>query len=189
MYEIYVQSDIIEEMTLGGINMKFGVALFPSKELQDKVNNYRKRYDSKYAFIPPHITVKEQFEADESERDIIVDKLKQVAKDHNPTEIQIKKVSSFAPTSPVIYFKVEPNETLTSIHEALNQGDFYGKDKHSFVPHFTIAQGTTSQQFEDTFSHLAMAGIDHKETLYKLSLAYQLDNGMWQVSETFRLGE
>lgn len=176
-------------MTLGGINMKFGVALFPSKELQDKVNNYRKRYDSKYAFIPPHITVKEQFEADESEKDVIVDKLKQVAKDHDPMEIQIKKVSSFAPTSPVIYFKVEPNETLTSIHESLNQGDFYGKDKHSFVPHFTIAQGTTSQQFEDTFSHLAMAGIDHKETLYKLSLAYQLENGMWQVSETFRLGE
>src|SRR5699024_589625 len=152
MYEIYVQSEIIEEMTLCGINMKFAVALFPSKELQDKVNNYSKRYDSKYAFITTHITVKEQFEADESERDIIVDKLKQVAKDHNPTEIQIKKVSSFAPTSPVIYFKVEPNETLTSIHEALNQGDFYGKDKHTFVPHFTIAQGTSSQQFEDTFS-------------------------------------
>lgn len=169
--------------------MRFGVALFPSKELQDKVNSYRKRYDEKYAYIPPHITVKEQFEADEADKDQIVEYLTKVAQDHQPTEIHIKKVSSFAPTSPVIYFKVEKNETLTSIHDSLNEGDFYGTSKHPFVPHFTIAQGTTSQEFEDTFSHLSMAGIDHRETLDKISLCYMLDNGMWHISETFRLGE
>lgn len=169
--------------------MRFGVAIFPSKELQDKVNQYRKRYDSMYAFISPHITVKSNFEADESDKEKIVEYLKKVAKDHQPTEIHIKKVSSFAPTSPVIYFKVEPNETLSSIHEALNDGSFYGKDKHSFVPHLTIAQGETSQEFEDTFSHLSMVGIEHTETLNKISLCYQLENGTWQISETFRLGE
>jgi 2'-5' RNA ligase len=169
--------------------MKFGVALFPSKELQDKVNSYRKRYDPHYAYIPPHITLKEKFEADSEDKEKIVEYLRKVAKEHQPTEIEIKKVSSFAPTSPVIYFKVEPNETLSSLHDALNQGDFYGENKHPFVPHFTLAQGTTSQEFEDTFSHLSMAGIQHKETVNKIALAYQLENGMWQVSETFRLGE
>ncbi len=65
--------------------MKFGVAMFPSKELQDKVNQYRKRYDAHYALIPPHITIKDGFEADESEKE---------------------NVAILVP----IYFKVEKNE-------------------------------------------------------------------------------
>lgn len=169
--------------------MKFGVAIFPSKELQDKVNQYRKRYDSMYAYISPHITIKSNFEADESDKDKIVEYLKNVAKDHQPTEINIKKVSSFSPTSPVIYFKVEPNETLSSIHDSLNTDEFYGEGKHPFVPHLTIAQANTSQEFEDALGHLSMVGIKHTETLDKISLCYQLENGMWQISETFRLGE
>ncbi len=39
--------------------MKFGVVIFPSKKLQDLANSYRKRYDSHYALIPPHLNVKE----------------------------------------------------------------------------------------------------------------------------------
>lgn len=169
--------------------MRFGVAIFPSKDLQDKVNQYRKRYDPMYAYIAPHITIKSNFEADEADKGKIVDYLKKVAKDHQPTEINIKKVSNFAPTSPVIYFKVEPNETLTSMHDVLNTEDFYGEAKHPFVPHLTIAHTETSQEFEDAFGHLSMVGITHSEVLDKISLCYQLENGMWQISETFRLGE
>ncbi|CAM2888596.1 MULTISPECIES: YjcG family protein [Salinicoccus] len=169
--------------------MKFGVAMFPSKELQDKVNQYRKRYDAHYALIPPHITIKDRFEADESEKEEIAKYLKEVAKKHEPTEIEIKKVSSFSPNSLVIYFKVEKNEKLQSLHDALNSGDFYGENKHPFVPHLTIAQGQTTQEYEDIFGHLSMIGIQHKETLDKISLLYQLENGVWQVYETYRLGE
>lgn len=169
--------------------MKFGVAMFPSKQLQDQVNQYRKRYDAHYALIAPHITLKEAFEADESEKEDIVEYVREVAKKHNPVDIEIKKVSSFAPTSQVIYFKVEKNEELQNIHDDINQGDFYGENKHPFVPHFTIAQGQTSQEYEDMFGTLRMIGIDHKETLKKVSLLFQLENGIWQVFETFRLGE
>src|SRR5699024_5327838 len=45
----------------GGKLMKYGVAIFPSKEIQDEVNAYRKRYDPKYSQIPPHITIKAAF--------------------------------------------------------------------------------------------------------------------------------
>lgn len=43
--------------------MKYGIALFPSKKLQDLVNSYRKRYDTHYALVPPHVTLKTAFEA------------------------------------------------------------------------------------------------------------------------------
>ncbi len=69
---------------------------------------------------------------------------------------------------------------LQSLHDALNSGDFYGENKHPFVPHLTIAQGQTTQEYEDIFGHLSMIGIQHKETLDKISLLYQLENGVWQ---------
>src|SRR5690625_4222602 len=136
--DFYKKSDIIDTNDTGGINMKFGVAMFPSKQLQDKVNQYRKRYDAHYALIAPHITLKEAFEANESEKESIVDYVRETAKQHKPVDIEIKKVSSFAPTSQIIYFKVEKNPDLKAIHDNLNAGDFYGENKHPFVPHFTI---------------------------------------------------
>lgn len=41
--------------------MNYGIVLFPSKSFQDLANGYRRRYDSHYANIAPHITVKERF--------------------------------------------------------------------------------------------------------------------------------
>ncbi len=38
--------------------MKYGIVAFPSKQLQDFANSYRKRYDSHYTKITPHITLK-----------------------------------------------------------------------------------------------------------------------------------
>lgn len=35
--------------------MKYGIAIFPGKDLQDLANSLRKRYDPKYALIP-HIS-------------------------------------------------------------------------------------------------------------------------------------
>lgn len=63
--------------------MKYGVAIFPSKKLQDLANSYRKRYDTKYAFIPPHITLKQTFEATDMEISTVAERLKDIAK--NPS--------------------------------------------------------------------------------------------------------
>ena len=67
-----------------------------------------------------------------------------------------------------------------------NNGDFYGKPEHSFVPHFTIAQGLTSQEFEDIFGQVALAGIDYKETIDALTLLqYDEDAEKWKEVDTF----
>lgn len=39
------------------------------------------------------------------------------------------------------------------------------KFEHPFVPHFTIAQGLTSQEFEDIFGQVELVGVDLKEKL------------------------
>lgn len=45
--------------------MILGLALIPSKDFQNEVNAYRKRYDKHYTMIQPHITIKSNFEIDE----------------------------------------------------------------------------------------------------------------------------
>ncbi|WP_391556642.1 2'-5' RNA ligase family protein, partial [Staphylococcus hominis] len=51
--------------------MILGLALIPSKSFQEEVNAYRKRYDTHYAQIMPHITVKSQFEVNDADLDSV----------------------------------------------------------------------------------------------------------------------
>ncbi|MCG7419311.1 hypothetical protein BHU61_02060 [Macrococcus epidermidis] len=169
--------------------MKLGIVLYPSKAYQDEINQYRKRYDSHYALITPHITIKEAFEVDDHDIDAVTDKLKEVAKTIQPVEINVEKVSDFAPTQNIIYLKVNPNENLVKLFELLNDGSFYGTNTYPFVPHFTVGQGFSSQEFEDLKGQLSMKDVTHSEVIDKISLCYQLDNDTWNVKETFKLGE
>src|SRR5690625_6287300 len=85
------------------ISMKYGIAVFPSKQIQDEANSYRKRYDPHYALIPPHITLKESFQVDQEKIDELVIELKKIANETDPFTIAIEKVSTFAPVTNTIY--------------------------------------------------------------------------------------
>lgn len=169
--------------------MQYGIAIFPSKTIQDKANSYRKRYDSHYALIPPHITLKEPFEESEERIDEIVEELFKVARDIQPFELEIKKVKSFYPVSNTIYLKVEPVEELMELNEKLHSGKLPKEKTYAFVPHITIAQDLTHDEYSDVFGRLQMQNFDFKEEVDRFQLLYQLEDGIWTVYETFTLGE
>ncbi|VDG97283.1 2'-5' RNA ligase [Lysinibacillus sphaericus] len=170
--------------------MKYGVVAFPSKKLQDLANGYRKRYDPHYAQITPHMTVKGVFDADETEIRKVAEALRNVAMKNKPFELNVSKVSSFAPITNTIYFKVAPNEELLALHKALNNEEFFGpQPQYAFVPHITIAQSLTSGEHDDIIGQLKMLGADHSEIIDRIHLLYQLEDGSWTVYETFRLQE
>ncbi len=56
------------------------------------------------------------------------------------------------------------------------------------MPHFAIAQkGLSSQEFEDIFGQVALAGVDHKEIIDELTLLrFDDDEDKWKVIETFK---
>ena len=169
--------------------MILGLALVPSKSFQEEVNAYRKRYDTDYARIMPHITIKSQFEIDDNELDSIKEEVKKRISDIQPVDVHATKASSFAPTTNVIYFKVAKTDSLEKLFDQFNTDEFYGKAEHPFVPHFTIAQGLSSQEFEDIYGQVKLAGVDHKETINELSLLqYSEEDDKWTVVETFELG-
>lgn len=169
--------------------MNYGVVAFPSKKLQDLANGYRKRYDPHYALITPHLTVKGVFEANDQEIDEVSKAIKEITKKHGPFELNVSKVGTFAPITNTIYFKATLNDELAALHKDLNF-NFFGKDpEYAFVPHVTIAQKLSSGEHDDIIGQLKMIGVNHTETIDRLHLTYQLEDGSWTVYETFRLDE
>ncbi|NRD78462.1 2'-5' RNA ligase family protein [Bacillus sp. BRMEA1] len=169
--------------------MKFGVVIFPSKKLQDLANSYRKRYDSHYALIPPHLTLKSAFEATEEEAKDFSDKLRQIAKHTNEFSLKATKVGSFFPVNNVIYLKVEPTEELTALHTNIKQEFYDQNQEYAFVPHITIGQNLSNDEYSDVYGALRMTKVEHEEIVDRFHLLYQLDNNSWTVYETFRLGK
>ncbi|MFJ7976127.1 YjcG family protein [Peribacillus sp. JNUCC 23] len=170
--------------------MNYGVAIFPSKQLQDKVNSYRKRYDPNYALISPHITLKYTFFATESEIETVAEQLKNIAKSHKPFKLNVVKPSTFQPVNNTIFFKVELNPELESLHKEMNHADFFGgPSPYAFVPHITIGQKLSDDEHSDVLGQIRMLDVTHEEEVDRFHLLYQLENGSWTVYETFRLGE
>ncbi|KKI93677.1 hypothetical protein WQ54_03460 [Bacillus sp. SA1-12] len=169
--------------------MKYGIALFPSKKLQDLANSYRKRYDTHYALVPPHVTLKTSFEATDEELTQITRELRNIAEEASPLKLTIKKVSSFAPVNNVIYLKVEPTDELQGLHEKLHNGVLKSQPEYSFVPHITIGQNLSDDEHSDVLGSLRMLDITHEEVVNRFHLLYELENGSWTVYETFLLGK
>ncbi|WP_066317470.1 YjcG family protein [Bacillus sp. FJAT-29814] len=169
--------------------MKFGVVIFPSKNLQDAANSYRKRYDPHYALITPHLTLKNAFEATEEDAKEFADKIRQIAGKSKPFTLKTSKISSFYPVNNVIYFKVEPSEELTALHAEINKEYSEQNQEYAFVPHITIGQNLSNDEHSDVFGSLRMTKIDFEEVVDRFHLLYQLENGSWTVYETFRLGK
>ncbi|MDM5246603.1 MULTISPECIES: YjcG family protein [unclassified Lysinibacillus] len=167
--------------------MKYGIVAFPSKKLQDLANTYRKRYDPHYAKITPHMTFKDSFEATDEDIKSIVNQLDELAAKYAPLNIHASRISSFFPTTNAIYFRIEPTEQLEAFHDALIEKIPYGETKHVFVPHITIAQKMTASEHDDIFGQLRMTGVDEKDTIDRIHLLYQLEDGSWTTYETFRL--
>jgi 2'-5' RNA ligase len=169
--------------------MKFGVVIFPSKNLQDAANSYRKRYDPHYALITPHLTIKNAFEATEEDAKEYAEKLHQIAGKSKPFTLKASKISSFYPVNNVIFFKVEASEELTALHAEVNKEYNEQNQEYAFVPHITIGQKLSNDEHSDVYGSLRMTRIDFEEVVDRFHLLYQLENGSWTVYETFRLGK
>lgn len=168
--------------------MKYGIVIFPSTEIQDEANTLRKRYDPKYPYISPHITLKYTFDMDDTLREQVVEALKEIAKETKPFAIEINKISSFSPVSNAIYFKIENTDTLIELNEKMHTGVFPPERDHAFIPHITIAQDLPADEYSDIYSSLRMREIHFTDTIDRFQLCYQLDNGNWTIDETFHFG-
>lgn len=166
--------------------MKIGVVLFPSKQVQDFANSYRKRYDTKYALISPHVTIKERTEIDEADLPKVLEYLQQVADETKPIQLKIDGVRSFAPTNNVLYLKVLPTRELATLQQKLHEGVLNQPPKYEFLPHITIGQDLADAELFDVLERMRMEQVHFEETITRMAVMYELENETWNVYETFR---
>ncbi|WP_078430429.1 YjcG family protein [Alkalihalobacterium alkalinitrilicum] len=169
--------------------MKYGIAIFPSKALQDEANSYRKRYDSHYSLIPPHITLKNPFEIEGEKLQLITNYIRTVTTSISPFTIHIYKIDSFYPNTNKIFFKIRSNSSLEKLHQLLHQDILHEEQSQKYTPHVTIGQDLTNQEHFDVLGQLKMYTVNYEETIDRIQLLYQLENGSWSVHETFHLGK
>src|SRR5699024_12252886 len=101
---------------------------------------------------------------------------------------KMKKVSDYAPVANTIYFKVKQIQPLLELYDRTHEGIFPIEEGHSFVPHITIAQGLTDDEFSDVLSSLKMKKVQYQDKIDRFHLLYQLDNGSWTVHDSFVFG-
>ncbi|SDW08157.1 2'-5' RNA ligase [Marininema mesophilum] len=167
--------------------MKYGVVIFPEKKIQDIANSYRKRYDPHYALIPPHITLKEAYDFDENHLNEATNHLEQISRETAPFEILLHKVSTFHPTTNVLYLAVQESEDIYSLHEQVNSGELFHESSYQFIPHITIGQKLPADEMHDIYGRLRMVNVQLKTRIDRFHLLYQLDNGSWTIYQTFLL--
>ncbi|WP_202078721.1 2'-5' RNA ligase family protein [Caldalkalibacillus salinus] len=170
--------------------MKLGIVIFPTKELQDVANSYRKRYDPRYKLISPHLTLKEAFTAEKDEVESIAKELEDIAKQSPAFSLHFHKISHFHPTNNVIYFACEDEPKLYELHDNIHNRDVLQHEKqYSFVPHVTIGQEMPDDELHDIYSRLRMERYDYHVPVHQFHLVHQLENDTWSIYQSYTLGE
>ncbi|TCS94685.1 2'-5' RNA ligase family protein [Hazenella coriacea] len=169
--------------------MYFGISVFPHKSVQDFANSYRKRYDPHYRLIPPHITLKEKFSAEEADLEEIVNKLEAVATKTSPFTISFNKVSHFHPTSPTIYLVPDYSEPLIELHQKIADRFDPVDSPYDFIPHLTIGQKMLEDELHDVYASARMTKFELETKIDRFHLLYQLEDGTWSVYQSFLLEE
>ncbi|MFD0697281.1 2'-5' RNA ligase family protein [Paenibacillus sp. GCM10027628] len=168
--------------------MNCGIAIFPSKQVQDAANSYRKRYDPHYNFIQPHLTIREKEEWDEMQLASAVDRLEQVTRSIAPFEIEFNRFSSFYPVNNVIYLALADTTNMINLHQAICTEELVETNRtFTFNPHLTIGQQLGDDELHDVLSSLKTTTVDYRSRVDRVHLLYQTENGAWTVYQTFLL--
>lgn len=167
--------------------MMYSIVVFPSSKVQEVANSYRKRYDSAYALVPPYIRLKEGFELDEAKLPELVGHLEQVASSTESFTAHFHRVSSFHPTTNVIYLAVQNKEPFAELHQKIANQCVNEKETYAYVPHLTIGRDLSDDELRDVTGQLSMAKIDLTSEIDRFHLIYQLEDGIWSVYQTFLL--
>ncbi|MED1663256.1 2'-5' RNA ligase family protein [Brevibacillus laterosporus] len=167
--------------------MKYSIVLFPSKEVQEIANSYRKRYDPAYALVQPYIRLKEAFEADDTQIATLSAQLEDIAKSTSSFSINFHRASTFHPTTNVIFLSFQNKEAVEDLHANIlkNFGDH--QEEFAFVPHLTIGRDLSESELKDVVDQLGMMKFDLPSEITSLYLMKEEVDGKWSIVRSFPL--
>jgi 2''-5'' RNA ligase len=169
--------------------MQYGIAILPTREIQEFADSWRRRYDPYYDKIVPHLTVREREEMDESRLAEAVHQLKRTVARFAPFSLLFNRVSTFYPVTNTLYLAPERPETVIELHHAVCQGSLsLESPKYVYTPHITIAQEMSPDELHDLYGRLRMMRFDLKMDVNEIHLFERAEDGRWSIRQSFALG-
>ena len=130
------------------IEPTYAVVSYLAGSLGDWVDKLRHRFDPRLASWLAHVSLLPPRTL-EHPLDEAVELLQRKCALIEPFEISIGRVSTFWPTSGVVYLSIaQGHDRLTQLHDSLNCGPLASSEPHSYVPHITIAQDIDEQRLQ-----------------------------------------
>lgn len=166
---------------------KYSLVIFPSNEVQEVANSYRKRYDSHFALISPFIRLADTFELDEAKLPGLAQSLQQAADATEAFSVKFHRASTFHPTSNTLYLAVQNKEPFENLHQTLVEYLGLRPQSFAYVPHVTIGRNLTDDECKDVAGQLSMVKFDLDSFIDSFHLVSQNEDGTWQVEQSFEL--
>ncbi|WP_214629166.1 2'-5' RNA ligase family protein [Paenibacillus agaridevorans] len=168
--------------------MLFGICVFPEKNVQDEANKWRIRHDPHYCNIPPHMTIREAEEWDESTLKLAVDHLSKSTASLSPFKVTFNRVSTFFPVTPTLYFALEDPAPVLTLQETICTGQL-AQTLHNYVytPHITIGRNMPPGELHDLYGNLRMKQMKLTTVIDRVHLLYQTEQGGWTAYQSFQL--
>ena len=168
--------------------MNYGIAVFPSVEIQEFANHYRRRYDPHFALIEPHLTVREKEEWNDQQVHTAIQELERAAEALEPLELQFNRFSTFYPVNNVIYMALADPAPLVRLHQKLCAGPLTEASKlYAYTPHLTIAQSMNDDELHDVLASLKNKPLSFQCTIDRIVLLKQEEDGRWSRHREFLL--
>lgn len=168
--------------------MQFRIAIFPSKEVQDAANNYRKRYDPHFLLIPPYVPVRQPEEWDEHQLRLAVEQLEKATAAIAPFTLRINRFSSANPAASTVYMAFADIEPLIRLRDAVCRGVLAeSPETHVPNPYIIVGQRMSPDEFHDVSASLRKVPIDFSFETDRIHLLYQTDHRAWTPYQTFLL--
>jgi 2'-5' RNA ligase len=167
--------------------MKYSVVVFPSSNVQEVANSYRKRYDSAYALIPPFVRLRESFELSEDRLPELIRHLQDVAESTEAFDVTFHRVATFHPTSNVVYLAIQDKTPFEELHGKLSAFPVGTKETYAYVPHLTIGRNLNDDECKDVYGQLSMVKFDLHSSVDHIHLVSEGEDGKWKVHQSFPL--
>lgn len=168
--------------------MKLLLTILPSKELQTKLNNYRKRYDPNYIHIQPHVHFYPAFFIEDDYLPTLTKELETFFAEQDAFTLEILRFSSLSPVENLIYCKLQESLFYYQATSFLDSINYITKESAiSKQPHITVASNLSNDEHSDLLGRVKLLSFSETELVREVTLMQQQDNQKWVEVATFTL--
>ncbi|MFE5319799.1 2'-5' RNA ligase family protein [Paenibacillus sp. NPDC056579] len=168
----------------------YGISVFPSKEIEQFANHYRRRYDPHYPNIRPHLSLIRKEAWSEEQLQSIIGRITGALAGMKRSELHFNRFSTFYPVQNVIFMALSDPYPIQRLYDTIQgvllPGEHTNKPA-AFTPHLTVAQGLGNDELHDVLSSLRNTRLDLRCVVDSVSVLQQNKDGLWNELQTIAL--